>query len=591
MNFADAPASNTTAAGLCNQLHNYANDHPCNQLHEPLDDRVAFYTNAARSSATRRAYASDLAAFSAWGGRVPASPETVASYLAASDLLAAATLRRRLAAIADAHQALGYPDPTKHPLVRKVFRGIRRIHGARADASTPLDIDMLARIVAALPNDLAAIRDRALLLVGFFCALRRSELVALAVEDLDRHPDGWTITIQRSKTDPYGRGQYVPLPVFHGPLCPTAAVAQWLAIAAIAEGPVFRAISPDHKIASTLPAPQVGSILRTRALKAGLDVQRLSTWLEPKIAGGCRQLVSFHWKRRALQLMCGDILSVAYPAAPFDYSARGNGGVKAATIFLHKLITEGNYQYVVTVDVKDCFGSAIKKKVGELLPLPEKVVNNVLLVQDDVTVVVKPDGAKWKGLLFPNHLPAVSIVATDEAARRGVPQGSSASGIIMYRVVLGPLLCTLPFADRIVLVGDDLAVPVKDMLEGEAVLKALKSLYAASPVGLLTIGRHSVSHIKDGFDFASYRTRLKPKWKAVLDGVTEWYLHLRPTLRAYEKSEHKAAKKYHDAGGGLPGWKQVILYKKRWMASFPLWKPSYFSKLYLWLELQAGSWH
>jgi hypothetical protein len=317
----------------------------------------------------------------------------------------------------------------------------------------------------------------------------------------------------------------------------------------------------------------------------------VSTWLEPKAAGGCRQLVSFGRKRRALQIMCADILSVAYPVAPFDYSARGKGGVGAATAFLHKIIMEGDYQYVVTVDIRDCFGSAIKKKVGELLPLPEKVVNNVLLVQDDVTVVVKPDKGKWNGFLFPNHLPAVSTIATDEAARRGVPQGSSASGIIMYRAVLGPLLCTLPFADRIVLVGDDLAVPVKDMLEGEAVLKALKSLYAASPVGLLTIGRHSLSHVKHGFDFASYHTRLKPKWKAVLDDVTEWYLHVRPTLRAYEKFEHKAAKKFHEAGGGLPGWKQVILYMKCWMASFPLWKPNYSSKLYLWLELQAGSWH
>jgi integrase len=287
MSLTENLASNATAGSPCNQLHNSARtglcnrlqetgDHPCNPLHKPLDDRVAFYADAARSSATRRAYASDMAAFFAWGGRVPASPETVASYLAASACLAAATLRRRLAAIADAHQAIGHLDPTKHPLVRKVFRGIRRVHGARADASTPLDIDMLARIVAALPNDLIAIRDRALLLVGFFCALRRSELVALAVEDLDRRPDGWIITIQRSKTDPYGHGQLVPLPTFHGPLCPTAAIADWLEIAAIADGPVFRAVGSDHKIASTLPAAQVGLILRTRAIKAGLDVQRLS---------------------------------------------------------------------------------------------------------------------------------------------------------------------------------------------------------------------------------------------------------------------------------------------------------------------------
>jgi integrase len=227
MNSADNQASGTAAGSLCNRLHKADND-LCNQLHKPLDDRVAFYTDAARSSATRRAYASDMAAFAAWGGEVPASPETVASYLAASDSLAAATPRRRLAAIADAHQALGHPDPTKHSLVRKVLRGIRRVHAAPVDAATPLDIDMLARIIAALPNDLTAIRDRAMLLVGFFCALRRSELVALAAEDLDRRPDGWVITIRRSKTDPYGRGQYVLLPAFRGPLCPTAAVADWL---------------------------------------------------------------------------------------------------------------------------------------------------------------------------------------------------------------------------------------------------------------------------------------------------------------------------------------------------------------------------
>ena len=135
---------------------------------------------------------------------------------------------------------------------------------------------MLARIIAALPSDLPAIRDRALLLVGFFCALRRSELVALAVEDLDRQSDGWNVTIQRSKTDPYGRGQYVPLPAFRGPLCPTAAVADWLAIAAIAEGPLFRVVGSNCKIGSAIPAPQVGQILRNRTGQAGLNVQHLS---------------------------------------------------------------------------------------------------------------------------------------------------------------------------------------------------------------------------------------------------------------------------------------------------------------------------
>ena len=248
----------------------------CNQLHELPVDRVAFYLGAARSSATIKAYSADMAAYKAWGGPFPASPEAVAAYLTSSASLAAATLRRRLAALADAHLAAGHPDPTKHHLVRKVFRGIRRVHGARADAATPLSIDMLAQIITVLPDDLAGVRDRALLLVGFFCALRRSELVALTVDDLERRPDGWIITIQRSKTDPYGLGQRVPLPAFLGPLCPTAAITDWLAISKIAEGPLFRSIGPNQNPTSPLPAPQVGVVLRQRAGEAGLAAIGLS---------------------------------------------------------------------------------------------------------------------------------------------------------------------------------------------------------------------------------------------------------------------------------------------------------------------------
>ena len=201
MNSADNPASGTLPS-VCAINCTKPNDDLCNQLHETLGDRVAFYADAARSSATRRAYAADMAAFSAWGGQVPASPKSVASYLAASDTLAASTLRRRLAGIADAHQAAGHPDPTKHPLVRKVFRGICRVHGLRADAATPLNADMLARIVAALPHDVTATRDRALLLVGFFCALRRSELV----------PWRWTIWIdgQRAGLSPSSEARPIP---------------------------------------------------------------------------------------------------------------------------------------------------------------------------------------------------------------------------------------------------------------------------------------------------------------------------------------------------------------------------------------------
>lgn len=325
------------------------------------------------------------------------------------------------------------------------------------------------------------------------------------------------------------------------------------------------------------------------------------TWFEPKIVKGYRHLVAFGWSRRALQILCAHILSLAYPAASFDFTAKGKGGVPAAIKYLLKMIEQGGYEYVVTADVEKCFGSATKKKVCELLPLPEKVVNNVLLIQDGVKMVVKQmKTGKTTGQIYPDVSPTPTSIQADEAARLGVPQGSPASGTIMYRAVLGPLLSTLPFADRIVLIGDDLAVPVKDMSEGNAVLATLTSLYAASPVGLLTIGRSDVSHIKAGFNFAGYRMTLKRKWVSVIDPTTgvenefpgpEWHMKARPSPFAYEKMEHKAAKRFQQAGGGDAGWEEVSVYVDRWMGAFPLWKPNEISKGYLWSQLQAGSWH
>ena len=205
-------------------------------------EQVAFYLGASRASATHRAYAADLAAFRAWGGTVPTTPEVVAAYLATHATLAASTLRRRLAAIADAHQSGGYPDPTKHVLVRKVLRGICRTHGVTRSAAAPLDIATLARVVGTLSRDLLGLRDRALLLVGFFAALRRAELVGLEVSDVALGGGAWTVTIRRSKTDQYGVGQVVALPLLESPLCPVTALQGWLLAAGITGGPVFRTI-------------------------------------------------------------------------------------------------------------------------------------------------------------------------------------------------------------------------------------------------------------------------------------------------------------------------------------------------------------
>ena len=249
--------------GLRNQLREY--------------QRIEFYLGAARAPATHRAYAADIAAFVEWGGTIPATADHIAAYLATSDELAVSTLRRRLAALADAHQAGGHPDPTKALLVRKVFRGICRTRGVLQTAPVPLDISALITLIEAVPEDLLGKRDRALLLVGFFCALRRSELVGLRVEDLSQSAAGWIVKIRHSKTDQNGTGQLVDLPILSAPLCPATAVKAWLTAAGITTGLIFRQIDRTGKLsAKPMKATTVGTVLRHRATAAGLASTGLS---------------------------------------------------------------------------------------------------------------------------------------------------------------------------------------------------------------------------------------------------------------------------------------------------------------------------
>lgn len=249
----------------------------CNQLHEIAAARVAFYLGASRASATHRAYAADLVAFRAWGGTIPGSPEMVAAYLATSAALATSTLRRRLAAITDAHLSAGFPDPTKHVLVRKVLRGICRTHGVVGCGAVPLDIAKLTRIVEQMSDDLAGLRDRALLLVGFFAALRRTELVGLDVRDVILESSDCAITVRRSKTDQVGSGHVVRLPNLQSSLCPATALQCWLKATGITDGAVFRSINiKGQLLLSRQPAQDVGRVLRLRALEAQVGSKGLS---------------------------------------------------------------------------------------------------------------------------------------------------------------------------------------------------------------------------------------------------------------------------------------------------------------------------
>jgi len=217
------------------------------------------YLDAAQAEATREAYRSDLAEFGAWCEArnlpsLPATPQTVARYLVdRAQTFKVSTLTRRLSAIAQAHQARGHDTPTASILVRKVFAGIRRKHGAAPAGKTPILPDDLKLMVGHLGDDASDLRDRAILLVGFAGALRRSEIVGLNVGDLVTRREGMILTLRRSKTDQEGAGVLKGIPRGRDKaLCPVRAVEAWIKAAQIAEGPLFRPVdrfgrvSPDR---------------------------------------------------------------------------------------------------------------------------------------------------------------------------------------------------------------------------------------------------------------------------------------------------------------------------------------------------------
>ncbi|MDN5855855.1 MAG: site-specific integrase [Actinomycetia bacterium] len=235
----------------------------------PLTEDEAAYVTAARAPNTLRGYRSDWTEFSAWCTRarlnpLPATAATISGYL--TELARAGakvgTMSRRLSAIRFAHQLRDHRDPTTNARVVAVWEGIRREHGAPPEQAEPLMPPLLLDVLDACPHtrtwktrgravepDLAGLRDRALLLVGFFAALRRSELAALSVDQLTEHPNGLVLALPRSKTNQRGeQAELIVLPrAGHPARCPVTALRTWLDAATITTGPVLRPVSKGNR--------------------------------------------------------------------------------------------------------------------------------------------------------------------------------------------------------------------------------------------------------------------------------------------------------------------------------------------------------
>ena len=180
----------------------------------------------------------------------------------------------------------GHPLDTKHPAIRETLRGIGRKHGAPARRSAALTTAEVKKLSRACGTDLAGARDRALFLVGFAGALRRSELVALDVEHVTWTNAGMKLLIERSKTDAEGEGAEIAIPRGQSPeTCPVTALQQWLTAAEISAGPLFRKVNRGGAVETARLVPDaVRQILLKRAAKAGLK----GTLAEPVSPHGLR---------------------------------------------------------------------------------------------------------------------------------------------------------------------------------------------------------------------------------------------------------------------------------------------------------------
>jgi len=253
---------------------------------EDLIEKTRAYIHAAKSPATLRAYRTDFEDFTRFCKEhnlphLPATPTTVALYIAdRAGFLRSATITRRLTSITKAHQAAGFeesPSSSHHFVVSETLKGIRRSIGTAQEGKVPLLTSDIRLIVGCCPETLSGFRDRALILVGFAGAFRRSELAAINFADLSFTKDGLVIDLRRSKTDQEAAGRKVGIPFGkEDATCPVRALRRWLAASGISSGAVFRGVNRHGKLSRRgLHRDCVGWIVKRAASRASLKPEPL----------------------------------------------------------------------------------------------------------------------------------------------------------------------------------------------------------------------------------------------------------------------------------------------------------------------------
>ncbi len=224
-----------------------------------IEDLLAEAQAAARDSIpenTARAYKDDWKDFQRFClshriSALPARPECVCAYLASrAKIHKVATIRRRLTVIGKVHRIRGVENPVDDVRVRQTWLGIRRQNSVPEERKAPALLKDLQAICNGFDlTTLAGIRDKALILLGFAGAMRRSELVALNCDQIQMADDGLVILVRKSKTDQLGAGRKIGIPYGSNPLtCPVKSVFEWMTASGISSDALFRKVNQHGRI-------------------------------------------------------------------------------------------------------------------------------------------------------------------------------------------------------------------------------------------------------------------------------------------------------------------------------------------------------
>ncbi len=260
---------------------------------EGISDRSETIRANSRSPRTIEAYLSDWCQLQRWGeGLGIAIPDSgslieplpvgiVEGYLLdrsdpeTPDTVTPATLGRHLAAIKYWHRKAFLVSPTDHPTLADIIAGIRRTEAVAPRRVKPVYLDDLAAMVSALPEGVKGVRDRAILLAGWWGAFRRSEMAALDVGDLTDDPQGVLVNLKRSKVDQTAEGRLVPLHYHDETVCPVRAVRTWLQ--AVNAGALFRRVDRwGNVLNSRISGQTVAIVVKESVARIGLDPETFS---------------------------------------------------------------------------------------------------------------------------------------------------------------------------------------------------------------------------------------------------------------------------------------------------------------------------